>query len=222
MDNFFLLKFGQKEHLDLLLNKGQLFFSSLERFRDMDGSEEIKDLNEGVSKVKDATGGVLHVKDPETGELVKLGVITSGKTRWHNSNTESVRIFCTYMHKIDIKDFPNPMKSLPTDLAENMGYDHCLIITNPRGFILKVRKYLTDQGIDFMDAPVEYVDKEKFEGELLPHHKDLRYSHQNEFRIGAVMPHADDTCQIEIGSLQGMGGIIQTNEVHDLVINLVE
>lgn len=222
MDNFFLLKFGHKEHLETLLTKGQLFFSSLKRFREMEGSEEIRDLNEGITKIKDTSGATLHKKDPETGELIEIGLITSGKMREYNSNREYVRIFCTYIHKFDFKSSSEIMKTLPNDLADNMGYDHCLIITNPNDFILKVRKYFSERDIAFLDAPVDYVDKEEFEGELMPHHKDLRYSHQNEHRIGAILPEAEDTCVIEVGSLEGLGGIVKTNELHKLEFKVIE
>lgn len=66
MPRYLLFKFGDKEHMEALINSGELYLQTLGHYSDLEHRER-GDKYEGVVTVRSSNGGILKLKHPETG-----------------------------------------------------------------------------------------------------------------------------------------------------------
>ncbi|MBD0822622.1 hypothetical protein [Aestuariibaculum marinum] len=179
-DIIFFIKFGQKKYLELLKNKGELYFKNAKFYNQIKKSNnEQGDENEGAIWIENLKNYQLTLSHPEYGELKFKSVPNQiGKLTQFNHN-----YLITSFYSVSKKDFSTNGTLKISNKMTEMG-DHALIILDTKKFLDSVLKSAKNIDIPIIGKKVEYHDLSN-EGriDMSPFHKKNEHSYQNEFRI---------------------------------------
>lgn len=176
----FLIKFGQKTHLESLLNNGELYFSSPIKYNSLkELNDEQGDENEGAEWIDNLLDVKIQVSHPELGNLnfkslpnkpVKLTQFN------HNYLTTSFYL----VSSTDIQK----TGEIQIDKRMSSFGDHALIILNPKTFIDNILDSADSKKIALSSKVVEYQDLSALgKIEMNPFIKKIEHQYQQEFRI---------------------------------------
>jgi len=202
------IKFGKKEHLESFRNNGSLYMNTLGYFKKLESMSG--DKNEGMENFYQ--GSKTHLKliphGAGVGGFIK-GLISFGVQK---GSDLARNVFC--LHAITNTE----PKLHPNNLKRN---GHALIINKPRIFLEMLEEAANKQKVAFQYNLVTYVDKKTHHGKMGCFTKFKEYESENEFRIlkkqGTGKPFV-----FEIGSLEGISDIVETDKVESVIQNLME
>lgn len=203
---FCIIKFGKKDRLESLLNKGELFFSKTENFNNTKKlNNERTDDNEGAEWIENLYISEVKVNHPKLGEI-KFNPAPNSLFKF--TQFDHNYLICSFFI-ITTKDFEeSDILEIDKKVLE-LG-DHALIIKNPKKFLDSVTQALDYENIDYQINKVEYKEL-KTDGriEMNPFIKKIEHQHQKEFRI--IIKNQLDSKLIRINKI-GENGTIVTSK----------
>ena len=189
-----LIKFGQKEHLESLLKRGEIFMNNIEYFRKYE-----EDMPEHLRGDKFECFDLIsqhNVAFIDNNPLWKVDDITI----FGDSNTWTGYLFCMYaVHSNRISE---PIDKRMLDFG-----DYALIIYHPLEFINRIKRYCNDNCMIANCFPIIYYDEMSKDGLLLPFNKRRKYSYQNEARVYIHSSSPKTNLTLNIGSIEDIAKI---------------
>jgi hypothetical protein len=206
-----LLKFGEKEHIEKLLNEGTIFMHRLGHYVELEKDELQKEL-----KRADRYEGLYARYRPESVKIIVDGKEIEGLAEFVDIRLNEIMdkyVYCMAAIKIErIYDYKAGKipKLIPEEL-EKFG-DHCTVIFATGEFVKRFRETFDVEQLDF----VSYVDLKNTEGRIGPFKKDLAFQNQLEFRI-LVKNHTNSKSPMigQIGSLEGLAFNMETKSLEE-------
>ncbi|RRJ86682.1 hypothetical protein EG240_15930 [Paenimyroides tangerinum] len=208
-----LFKRGSEHRMKDFIEKGEMYFNTLEYMRAGEKDDHRQDLDEGLIKRNHLkkckiqlfrNDKYLDNIDPEfTFNDVDV-VLKDGFT---NGNIYSLTgLFNKQLKsnlKIDIKEFGESL----------------VIIKNPRVFMERVIKKLDELKLDYKYRPVQYYDDDH-SGNLSTFHKRVKYKDQNEFRFFINCKNKHEPITIQIGDLRDIA--VKYDNPLEMKLNLTD
>lgn len=96
MNQYILIKFGAREHMERLLHEGEVYMNTLAYYREEEKNSARHDPNEGIKRIMQMNGSVLTRKNPDNGNTETIAKITRGTARVKNSNYDKVTVYSLF------------------------------------------------------------------------------------------------------------------------------
>ncbi len=202
------VKFGQKEHLEFLRNKGAMYMNTLGYFKKLEGmsgdKDEAMDNFYQGSRIKaviipHGLGGAAPIE----------GLVSMGSQK--DVDLER-NVFC--LHAITSTEH----ELHPNNLQRN---DHALVISNPCVFLKMFEDAADKQMVAFQSGFVKYVDRKTHHGEMGCFVKFKEFETENEFRF-LKKQGTDKPFIFEIGSLESISKIVEKENIESFVQDLLK
>ncbi|WP_081137682.1 hypothetical protein [Halomonas sp. BC2] len=220
MPSYLLFKFGEKEHMEALINHGELYLQTLGHYADLEHRER-GDKYEGVVTVRSSNGGTLKIKHPKTGEEHSIQLAYS-QMRESDSSLKAVNVYCLYCLQFEETDSPEIGMRFSVDVINGFG-DAAVMIYDVDAFLNRVVKAAEEKGSIVLHRIVQYLDLRDYTGDLGPFRKDSRFSHQNEYRIAVGTPERNGKpIKLNVGSLDGIATLMKSDEIQKLKFHVTE
>ncbi len=207
MINYFcLIKFGKKEHIDILCKKGQIRFGSIASFAESIDKER-GDKFEGAIKVINDYVVKVECKHPTLGDFSFTPTLDNFGTliQYELSNH-----FLFSSYAITSNCFIDSDVHKISDKLMAFG-EYALIIYEPILFINKIQTKLKELNIENESRLIEYLPIEsKGEFNINLFNKTNVLHHQNEHRILIKKNQQSDSFFIELGSIEEYCKITKT------------
>jgi hypothetical protein len=217
----FLIKFGKQDHMDRLINQGEVFLNHVGYFTKLENDQERGDLNEGVTRLWPLTDGTMSIKD-ENGVLKQFAKFTSGTARERSQNLENANLFCLFHLRVPINQDLNLSEHIPKKSWSGFG-DTAIIIHDPNEFLSRLTTAAKSKGFEATKKFITYKDLGNHHGLLDPFIKDEQYSHQQEFRVLLWQLPAKTTSEsitLELGDLSDICMTLDTKTIKKGVIRV--
>ena len=192
-----LIKIGVFEHMSALYEEGELYFNTFKYFRELECSSDGRgDPNEYLSYYG-GNGTKVAIKRKGDKEYTQINDVQFVSMR--NNQEEYSHLYClssinkswTYKNKLLIssKNFAD-------------GKNYAVIIHNFNEFAKRLKAKLVELKVRAKAGYIDYVSREKYNGEMGCFRKFEEYSYQNEYRIVAHLKNDSVPQTIKIGSLK--------------------
>jgi len=205
---FLLIKFGKKEHLQKMLQSGQIRFGLIREFMESNETER-GDKFEGAYEIINNGFTEITSQHPTLGtHTFKLDPNLPARLMQTNMDPHcsfscyalTYEMFCeSTVHDIDKR------------LLEFGEY--AIIIKNPREFISRIHKELNNKGFKAEANLIEYLNFNQ-DGKISPNFftKSDELKHQNEMRL-LIENAEEESVTIEIGSIRDIAVLITAEDV---------
>jgi len=194
------LKFGKKEHMEKLIYEGEVYFNTIDTIKKFD-NEEIGDRLEGLSFISHLPNCKIQCNEKNLGEAQN---IVMKQENYINRN-----LFCLFalenQYVIDNLD-KNLLLSINVSKYSKFG-THCVVIGDIPEFRQRLLKKIKEKELKVEHQLVRYLDFSKYNGEVTPFMKDIKYSHQCEYRF-LVHNTKDAPVKFSIGNIEDIAHII--------------
>jgi hypothetical protein len=203
-----LFKFGDKPHMEQLLEEGLLFMQTLKHFSEMEDGGLRGDRDEGL--VAAWQSDVITVTFAGIDLSKESGLV--GRVRMRSEDSDRTNVFCMYRYNLE---------SAWVDPRNYKFGGACAIIKDTSAFYERVHAaFRSDRHFRTLQAgPVEYVDTNVHHGEITPFIKPAAYSYQHEYRI-AVSPGLGAPYALKIGSLTDIGGLWPAGAINQIPLHV--
>lgn len=216
-----LIKFGDRVHLEALMNEGAMYFQTIEHFQKLEADALRGDPSEGLSKVfQSALAEVTFTTDDgrkfefsgKKGTLINT-------VRMSTNYVTGLHAFCMYAVT------STNSSSYHVDERVRSGFgDTCVAILNFPAFIDRVQSAVKAAGVGPLEADlVEYMDRDVHTGDMGAFRKYRAFEYQSEYRI-TVATGFKGPWTLKIGPLHGIaeiGEAARVNEALTLAANLL-
>jgi hypothetical protein len=200
-----LIKIGKKDHMQLLLNEGEVYMNSTEFFR-TNKNEEIGDEYEGAMCIKNGKVG----ESRENLDFEKLYCM------WHINNINPVHD--SLIHRIEY-DKESDSTRMTIDLRKLSNFtpneeSYAVVINNVREFNRRFKLACEKNKLQYHgNKVVKYYDPEKISEEtiLTPFWKRNSYDKQQEIRYFIEIANKE-ALKLYLGPLNDIATIINVNE----------
>lgn len=202
----YILKIGKAAHIQALLDRGEMYFNTVDWFRQADSNQERYDSNEGASSIKQVVWLKMRAEDGQEFYLSRPGhplhrpehiKLASANLMTHIEVVKGNIFSCT---GIDVTETHLLGKGKLDRRFGTFG-EAVALITNPNQFLTRVEETLTRLGYKYRLGLVNYYDPDVFEGDLNPFSKKVGLSYQREVRIW-IDNTTNEPVKIEIGSIR--------------------
>lgn len=205
-----LIKIGKKDHMQLLLNEGEVYMNSTEFFR-TNKNEEIGDEYEGAMCIKNGKVGEYR----ENLDFEKLFCM------WHINNINPVHN--SLIHRIEY-DKESDSTRMTIDLRKLSNFtpneeSYAVVINNVREFNRRFKLACEKNKLQYHgNKVVKYYDPEKISEEttLTPFWKRNSYDKQQEIRYFIEIANKE-ALKLYLGPLNDIAAIINVNETAIIV-----
>jgi len=192
--------------MQTLLDKGQLYCSTLHYFANLKDGNFIGDKMENVFHISTFAGSIeIKRKQTDPYRLVHKGQIQ--ETTAHFAHKSSGNIFCLYFHDVG-KQQMNVIQGGNIELIK----DWVVVIIDAQEFVNRVANRLKEMSLDFKHHFVSYEDLSKWNGPKGLFTKDRKYKHQQEYRIWIDNP-INDALLVEIGPIADIARLLPASEL---------
>lgn len=211
---FLFLKFGEREHLLDLMNKGMLHMGTLKQYSTIEDpvSSLRCDQYEGADFLYQPDKVSLMINNVEIKKIVAPFTLTFDNSRLANC-------FCLFSMKAEKnKHYTEEdwISHLRVDKRNFLFGDSCLIIREPPTFLKRFKTACQQANFAYKYGFVEYVDLQQHHGQYGPFRKPLNFSYQSEYRL-LIENVVDGPRDFIIGDLSDISEIVPSNEVNDLI-----
>lgn len=195
-----LVKFGQKEHLEALLNDGVIYMNNIEYFRKYEESQPdhlrgdryecfdyISQNNKILCFNEMASNSTFEVNDA---------------TVFENRNMYIGYLCCMYAVYSDKVNTPIDKRML------DFG-DYAVVIHNPNEFMHRIKEYGKEKNLYPNCFPVKYYDEKTKIGPLHAFMKRNKYSYQSEARIYIHSYNPQEYMILSIGSIRDIAYMVK-------------
>lgn len=191
-----LIKFGQKEHLEALLDEGIIYMNNIDYFRQYEASQPGHlrgDRYECFDYISQHNTIIFFDESPWKIDNVAV---------FENRSTYPGYLYCMYaIHS----DNTNP-------LIDNRMLDfgeYAVIIPKPKEFIDRIQNYCAENHLHPDCAPVRYYDEKTEDGPLSPFQKRNKYAYQSEARIYIRAANPQKQMILKIGALDDIAFLVK-------------
>ena len=196
-----LLKLGQKEHMDALYNKGEIYMQTAFFFRNLEERDDGRaDKNECLSEYYSANSLNKYKFILKHPLLPEIELSKEGGTSFiaiDDNYSDKTNIYSLSYTNFNIIKLKNSIID-EANFAE--GKDYAVLIHNPKEFVRRILKEIK-KTTPFVEAnKVEYIDECNFGGEVGFFRKLRKYEYQSEYRIVARF-NDSDVRTFHIGSI---------------------
>ena len=176
----FLIKFGEKEHLESLMNKGELFFNTTLSYNEIEkNNKEQGDEYEGSVLVENLDIANVKLNHPTLGNF-NFNPVPGEKFKYIEFNHNYIN--CSF-YAITKEDLQHSDTFKINEKMLEFG-DYALFITNPNKFLNNLFETLKNEKITFESNFVRYKDLTSEKRiKMTPFIKKQSHSYQNEIRI---------------------------------------
>ena len=192
-----LIKFGQKEHLEALLNEGILYMNNIDYFRKYEEEQPGHlrgDQYECFEKISQGHK-ILIFSDP----IIELDNVT----QFENKGTYSGYLYC--LHAIHSEEFNNyQFDTRMLDFGE-----YAVIILNPKEFIHRIENTCAKEHLYPNCYPVRYYNEKTKNGLLTPFQKRDKYAYQKEARIYIHSINPQESMILKLGSIKDIACLVK-------------
>jgi hypothetical protein len=214
MNTLFLIKFGRKEHLLALKEKGEIFMNFHSSFKKADSNTERYDPLEGVKRINHLQNEKIYLK-PIKEEVWKSLNMT--KASYHEfPNTEGIYSYSLYF--VSLEEMKIEREHRINIKMQEFG-DHFLFIRSPRKFFERINKYLTDNKYEFCHQPINYFDEKVDQQDLTLFNKKETLKHQKEYRF-LVKAKSNEYLKFNIAPLPNYCELYETKNLNDFILSL--
>ncbi len=197
-----LLKFGTKEHMEMLYNDGLLYLNTFDYFI------KLEDNGDGRADRFEATEEYYAGKGLEN-ITITLGTDDEQFTLTREGGTLSVamNINCPeYSHLYSMTSI-DTVWALENDLLLDErnfadGKDYVVIIHNSNEFIIRLTEKLKENQWGAKLGFIEYIDEFNHYGDMGCFKKFDKFSYQNEWRLAIKQNNIIEPITIKLGSLK--------------------
>lgn len=216
MNQYILIKFGAREHMERLLHEGEVYMNTLAYYRDKERGGERHDPNEGIQRIKQMKGAVLKRKNQENGEYETIAKFTNGTARVKNSNYDRINAYCLFHLLISGDNKIQLSENVDERVLKGFG-DAAVIIHDAVEFVTRVKSAAAKRALPNSRQAVEYVDMSTLDGEVDLFMKDLSFSYQKELRIAVIDQEAEaGPITLNIGSITDIACLMPAKDVTEL------
>ncbi len=202
-----LMKFGNRVHMESLVERGELYMQSLSTFKTMEKDLLRADENEALSGSIPARGGSLSVQ--QDGAWRSLGTI-AGPLRIRNEVLESANVFCTYI-LLETRCHQSPHELVD---PRNFKFGNTFVIfTDADEFLRRVRAAVDVHRFKMETDAVQYVDPEAYWGEMGAFRKYNAYSFESEYRI-ILLPGFGEPYTLQVGTFSDIALLGELPEIN--------
>ncbi len=197
----YLLKFGEKDNIEKLLNHGEIYMNTIDWFKNFE-KDGIGDIYEGVIEVENLPNAHLTLQLPNKPIILNNVQLQIRKyNKGHIGNIYSTYAISSLLlkHKETHRIDPRMRK---------FG-SYCLIIKDVPKFLNSISTKLTNMGIEFTQNIISYKNFKKDNPEISLFNKTHSLSYQKEYRI-IVWSNVSEVLKFEIGSIKNYAEIITT------------
>ena len=200
-----LLKFGEKSHIQSLLEKGEIFLNTLSYFKQAIPHGRY-DITEGRVELKHLNSPFLELKLNEDDDWKKLTILKAHLNKYLNtSRIKSYSLFFISKHETLHKP---PFKLTPA--IKTMG-EYFLLINNPNEFINRMERKLSELRLNYEHGAVQYYDRHSDQNELGYFYKSNEFEYQKEYRF-IVESEVPGPLLIEIGPLTEIAEVMDSRK----------
>ncbi len=196
------IKVGQKEHIDALLKKGEVYLNPITFFRDKELGKGIFDNCEGAAEI-DRNSRIFIPIMNEHGKHQMHELIGVKEIFKHYSDTNQGNIFCMWTLQEGEPKIIDPRFVKHGDTI--------LQIYNPREFIERIGKECKNLDYDVYFGVVEYFD-EDYSDMITPFMKRREFAYQKESRI-FIHNQLHQPIKLCIGSIEDIACIMNRETV---------
>ncbi|MCH7524245.1 MAG: hypothetical protein IIC74_04350, partial [Bacteroidetes bacterium] len=203
IDVISLIKFGNKERIENLFKKGEIYMNSIKRLREFE-KKGIGDEYESSTSIKNITNAKITLEIPDNPILLK-----TNKIHLHHFLTDPKgNIYSTYA----ISNLLFKTKSTHRiDRRMVIFGSHCVIIKDVQKFTQNIFSKLTELGLKYSHRLVKYHNYNKNNHDLGFFDKSHLLSYQKEHRIIA-WTNNEQPLKFSIGSIEKYAEIYESND----------
>jgi hypothetical protein len=207
-----LIKFGTKEFMTMLLEKGTVYMNTASYFRTAD-TEGRKDQYEGASWIKQNMRVELlwentKVSHSEDSELIFRHIEDDGN------------LYCmTAIKRSDLEIGEIINLNLSPQLRK-FG-DTAIFIHNPKIFMARLRDKFESMKKTFEFGLVNYIDSNMYDGPYNIYRKPKEFSYQREFRIFTKSV-GNDPLKFELGDISDVAVMVPSQSIGECYIEINE
>lgn len=201
--NGIIIKFGAKQHLKQLQQKGLLYCRNIHESAQSDGNCLRLDEQENLVENRFLEKGEVMLKPvgaPDS-EFITLNADNTNLSTWFQDPLGN--LFCCTA--INVLEF-GPEKSYITDVRLAGFGSHYLVITDVDEFLSRLHVALHKRNLKYEHKLVEYKSFKNFTGRKTIFQKDLQYAYQSEFRV-LIKNEKPDLLILEIGDLRDISSL---------------
>jgi hypothetical protein len=193
------IKFGELDHINSLIDRGELYLNTFKYFREIEDGAVRGDRYEGASEIHRGTKGSINTS---VGEVVGAYLVSwdLGLFSVVNSNTNIFSIFTLTPNNYPI-----------TERVLDFG-EYAFVVRRPDEFLARIKTALEAQGVVGCCNRVEYVSDD-FTGDIDPFTKRSLFEWQSEWRL-KVDGGSGEARKIVIGNLSDIAFICRTTDVN--------
>lgn len=206
-----LVKIGKKEHMEKLINNGEVYMNTTVFFRENNNSE-----------IGDKFEGALHIKDGLVSEYRENLDYEKLFCMWHINDTTPIYEELIYS---DYYDKKLDQTRLALDLRNLSGFTdnedpYMVVIYNVKEFNNRFKKACKELNVEFVDNRiVSYYDELTIKPDriITPYMKRKKYQKQQEVRF-LVMKDDNNPLIVTLGSLKDIACI---HNVKEICLNII-
>jgi len=213
----YLIKFGQREHLEMLQNQGQIYMNTLNWFRRYEENKQIGDRYDSYDEIQQVKWMKLSFPNGKSMEFSANGEKNrlTGAQNYISEQRDSFNLYCMYAITNQIND-----EYFIDEKNAEFG-DSFLVIKNVPDFVNRIETELRNQKMKFRHDLVSYYNKNSFTGELGFFKKSMEFAHQNEYRFVAQTLR-EEPYILNIGSICDYTHIFSIEKLKTLKVKIVE
>lgn len=205
-----LIKIGQKEHIENLRAKGQVYMKPVSYFTNLENDAARSDRLDGsVHIIQPKHIGVMTISSIDTTITFSPDEIV-GPVMIGSSQNDSCNVFCMY-------SITKPTDICPID-ARILGFgDYFVMILNQMEFINRYISAANKMGLWGVAKPVKYFDSEEYSGDTGIFMKSDVFSYQREYRF-MLKPGSKDAIMLTLGDLSDITSeLMLTKDISSLL-----
>ena len=202
----YILKIGTEPHMRAFLDRGEMFFNTVDWFRQTELNQERFDGSEGASSIQQVVWIKLRAEDGKEFYFSKPGhprhEASHGKLASANVITHEERTKGNIYSCIGVGVNESGVLGDGELDPRFMEFGSVVVvIANPNVFLTRVETALKNRGLRYVLGLVKYYDPDVYEGELNVFSKKIGHAYQKEIRVW-VDNHEDKPLKIEVGSIR--------------------
>lgn len=203
---FFLIKIGEKKHIDKLRKQGFVYMQNIDWFKELEDKELRGDKDEGLTGI----AKIAELKLLHKGEVLARSDSAQLKLR---DDENKGNLFC--LTAITSREDPETFK---IDKKNKRFGDCFVVITDVRELIQRFCGKLKELNHEYVYNLVKYYNPKKYSGSLNVFCKPDNFEYQREFRFW-VKRNEPGPLEFEIGSIEDISLILDIEKLNKIEIN---
>ena len=205
-----LIKFGQKAHVQDLLDNGTIYMNHVSQFAKTEDGGLRGDGHEALISIED----IFDIDISIDGQVVAKA--DSGKINIH-SNFPIGNIYSMYY-----LPYVDDLSKIKIDIKCKDFGDSCLIVFDVIEFVKRIKKAASKSGERILLSPVEYQSISTYNGKWSLFKKPDSFSYQNEFRFLIKQGKFVGPIVLSIGPIHDIATMLSSENIETLKLEKIK